>query len=74
LYSSKHILNLDSDGERYLYSAFGSLMFNFGSILFWCICKVYLPENDALRLPYAFASAATIMYIGRSYLKVIDGE
>ena len=73
LYSRKHLSKIE-ETEKFVYSSFYSLIFNFGSILFWCLSKAYLPDHDSLKLTFAIVSAVSFLYISRSYLKIVDKE
>jgi hypothetical protein len=72
--TSKHLINVKSDSEGYLYSVFTSLMFNLGSILLWCLSKIYLPDNNAIRISYGLASSMALLYIAKSYFNHIDSQ
>ena len=58
--------------KRVLWSLFGSWMFNFGSLLFWAICKEICPKNKVLRSILALSSSAGLAYIARDYLQAVD--
>lgn len=58
--------------KQFLWSAFGSWMFNFGSLLLWAICKETLPENKFLRAVLAVSSSAALIYVARDYLQAVD--
>lgn len=54
------------------YCVFSSIMFNFGSILFWMLSKTYLPENETLLLLYGFITGTVFLNTARNYIKSID--
>ena len=58
--------------KRVLWSLFGSAMFNFGSLLFWAICKEICPKKSILRAVLALSSSAGLVYVARDYLRAVD--
>lgn len=58
--------------NRVMYSVCGSILFNFGSILFWAATKAILPQKSFIRFIFAFTSSLAIMSIGRDYLQYVD--
>ena len=58
--------------KQLLWSGFGSLIFNFGSLLLWAICKEIFPKNKLLRAVFALSSSAGLVYVGTDYLQAVD--
>ena len=54
------------------FAVFSSVMFNFGSVLFWSFTKNYLPENEKLLALYGILSGVSFIYIAKSYIKLIE--
>ena len=71
IYSRRHLKGA-SESKKVLFSAFGAVMFNFGTVLFWATAKNLLPESDALRTLFGLTSGAALLYIGKEYLQYID--
>jgi hypothetical protein len=74
IYSRRHLGNVRNEYEKYGFPVFVATLFNLGSVLFWCLSKVYLPDSDTLKFTYGLASSAALVYIARSYVHMIDGE
>ncbi len=73
LYSRQHMKNTSSY-RRIMYSVFGAVMFNFGSVLFWATTKALLLKNEMIRSLFGLGSGLALLYIGREYLDFIDGQ
>jgi hypothetical protein len=58
--------------HRIMFSALGSIMFNFGSILFWALTKSILPDKTWMRILFACVSSFGFLAIGKEYLKAVD--
>lgn len=71
LYDSSH-LRKASKLQRILYSVFGAVMFNFGSVLFWAATKQQLPKCKELRMLYCGGAALGMLYVGNRYIRFID--
>ncbi len=54
------------------YSAFASIMFNFGSILLWSFTKNYLPENEPILFTYGILSSLGLLFTAKFYLHYLD--
>lgn len=54
------------------YGAFGSILFNLGSILFWSLSKAYLPDNEYFLVIYGFLTSVAFLKCAKSYLDLID--
>ncbi|XP_062603768.1 uncharacterized protein LOC134265560 [Saccostrea cucullata] len=67
LYQSR-TLKKASEPKKILYSLYGSMMFNFGSVLFWGCCKRLLPRNVTLRALFGTLSACFLLIVGRDFL------
>ena len=73
LYSRKHMKQAKMP-YRLAYSAFGSILFNFGSVLIWATTKSLLPNNDTVRSLFGIGSGLALLYIGRDYLEFVDAK
>ncbi|KAG7176504.1 hypothetical protein Hamer_G027682 [Homarus americanus] len=71
LYSSKHLAQANPK-EKLLFCAFGTVMFNLGSMLLWALGRTVAPENQVLRTMIGAASAAGAVYLGRNYVTYLD--
>ena len=58
--------------KKILFSSFGTVAFNFGSVLIWASVKSLLPENTSLRVLVGIASSAAFLYLGKEYLDHVD--
>ncbi len=73
LFTRRHMKELEVS-EALVYSTLGSVLFNFGSILFWSIGRFYLPENDTLLVGFGIVSGALLLAQARSYLRHVDAK
>ena len=73
MFSLKHIRNLKTQ-YGLGFSLFGSVMFNFGSILFWMISKAYLPDDQFLLFNYGIMTGLTMLYTARMYFDSIENS
>jgi len=71
LYSRRH-MQLAAHPWRLVYSVCGTVLFNFGSIMFCAATKVLLPRIDALRTVFGIASGALFLTIAGRYLEFVD--
>src|SRR6218665_1565398 len=71
IYTRRHMESTTSP-QRFIFSLFGAVLFNFGTVLFWAATKTLLPERDLLRTLFGFSSGMILYAIGREYLKFID--
>lgn len=58
----------------YLFSTFGTVMFNLGSMLLWALGRTVAPENSILRTMMGVAGATGAIYLGRSYVVYLDSH
>lgn len=58
--------------SRVVYSVFGTVVFNFGSILLWATTKAVLPQCTMVKAIFGLVSGAGMLYIGHSYIKMLD--
>ncbi|ELU03299.1 hypothetical protein CAPTEDRAFT_189613 [Capitella teleta] len=73
LYTSKHMKNMCTS-KRVVYTAFGTVMFNFGSVLFWATSKKLLPKCKTFTMLFGLASGVALLAIGEMYLREIDSK
>ncbi|XP_050428809.1 uncharacterized protein LOC126838445 [Adelges cooleyi] len=57
---------------RVLYSAYGSIIFNLGSVLTWAIVRSLLPNNSVLVTLVGLASGCVLTCCGKAYLNLND--
>jgi hypothetical protein len=70
LYYRPHIQALPAT-KRVIYSAFGSISFNFSSFFFWIMTRD-LVKDDWRRSIFALMTASTLVLIAGSYVHHID--
>ena len=70
IYGRKHI-QYKPGPVRIMYSVFGSVIFNFGSVLVFATSKSLLP-CESLRAVVGVTTALVFLYIGKSYLDMVD--
>lgn len=58
--------------HRIMFSAFGSIIFNFGSILLWAMAKAILPDKTWIRAIVALVSSFGFLAIAKEYFNAID--
>ena len=58
--------------QKILYSSFGSVIFNFGTLLFWVSAKKVLPDCPFTGLTFGLMSSCTFLFIGSHYLSYVD--
>lgn len=59
--------------KRIIYSVYGSVLFNFGSILLWATTSSLIPTQSALaRTFFAISSSLALLLIGHEYISFID--
>lgn len=72
LYNRPHMISEPNMFSRVVYSVFGAVMFNFGSILLWATTKVALPKCMFARVLFGLGSGAGLLYTGWCYVRVLD--
>ncbi|KAK6621710.1 hypothetical protein RUM43_006774 [Polyplax serrata] len=73
LYSRPHIKDTSKNG-RYGFSALGSVMFNFSSVLLWAILRSVLPENVAICSAAGLASSYVLVQGATNYIQFVDNK
>jgi len=71
LYSRRH-MQLAAHPWRIIYCVCGTVLFNFGSIMFCAVTKMLLPRIDALCTVFGIASGALFLTIAGRYLQFVD--
>ncbi|XP_074648843.1 uncharacterized protein LOC141904190 [Tubulanus polymorphus] len=71
LYSRKHMITA-SAYQRIMYSIFGTVVFNFGSVLLWATTKALLPECVYMRSFFGLISGTSLLLIGKEYVAHLD--
>ena len=56
----------------FVFSMYGSAMFNFGTVLVMSIVRSIFPDNEGLRLGVGLSASAALLYVGRKYVNYID--
>ncbi|KAK7864605.1 hypothetical protein R5R35_003195 [Gryllus longicercus] len=72
-YKRPHLQNLELL-PRTTYSAFGAVMFTFGSVLIWAVMRSVVPENAFVGSAIGLLSAAGLVKCGSSYCNAIDQQ
>ena len=73
LYGRKH-MRQGTTYQRVLFSVFGTVLFNFGSVLFWATTRALVLKNDILRSLFGVGTGIAMLFIGKEYLDFIDGN
>lgn len=73
LYSRDH-MKLAPQYHRIMYSVYGSLVFNFGSVLLWAVTKALLPDSKVLRTIFALSTSICMLTIGKEYIDFVDSK
>jgi len=60
--------------KKIMYSACGSLLFTFGSVLLWAVLRNILPDNKLLAVTAGVASGVTLTVVSKDYLEFIDSK
>lgn len=63
---------MNSIFNRIIFSAYGSVLINFGSILLWATTKSLIPNKFWLRVMFAISSATSLIIIGKEYINYVD--
>ncbi|XP_014787104.1 uncharacterized protein LOC106881286 [Octopus bimaculoides] len=71
IYSRRHLAD-SPVYKRIIYSAFGTIAFNFGSVLLWASLKSLLPNSTGLRVLFGLLSSWGLLYVGKDYLDHVD--
>lgn len=56
----------------FVFSMYGSAMFNFGTVLVMSIVRSIFPDNEGLRLGAGLSVSVALLYIGRNYVNYVD--
>lgn len=73
LYSRRHIRKVTLSRALF-YSAFGSMLFNFGSLLFWGWGRAMLQGSPYLRAAFGLVSGGALLYAAQDYLQHVDNS
>lgn len=71
IYTRRHMTRTSSP-QRIIFSVFGAVIFNFGTVLVWATTKTVLPHHDLLGTAFGVGSGLLLIAIGREYLKFVD--
>lgn len=76
LYSRLHISSHSSNlciTKQIIYSIYGAVLFNFGSILLWATTSSIIPTESVLARTFiAISSSVALLLIGHEYMSYID--
>lgn len=56
------------------FSACGSILFTFGSVLLWAVMRNILPDNKYLAVAAGLASGVTVTAVAKEYLDFVDSK
>lgn len=56
------------------FSAYGSLLFTFGSLLMWALLRSVLPDNKPLATVVGIASGVTLTAVGKEFFDFADSK
>jgi len=70
-YHRQHLRQV-SDSSRIIYSVYSTVLFNFGSILFWSAVADVLPRQNWIRVSFGILTSVCFLSVGREYLSFID--
>lgn len=73
LYSRPHLAKAPPK-DRALFCAFGSAIFNLGSMLTWALGHTVAPESPTLRFLMGIGGAVGVLYVGKRYADYLDGQ
>ena len=71
LYMSRQMRSM-SVFNRIMFSAFGSVIFNFGSILFCATTRALLPDNTWIRVLFSLFTSFGFLTIAKEYIECIN--
>ncbi|KAG8229253.1 hypothetical protein J437_LFUL007177 [Ladona fulva] len=71
IYNRPHLLRA-SPKERVLFSAYGAVVFSFGSVLLWAVIRSLIPDRASLCTVLGLSSSVALLGIGKKYLDYID--
>lgn len=63
-----------SPKDKVIFCAFGSVMFNLGSMLLWALGRTVAPESPVLRTVFGTAGAVGALYLGKRYVDFVDSK
>jgi len=73
LYSRRHIKRVSTQ-KAIFYSVFGSVLFNFGSIMLWAWERNLMPHSPVLRSALGLMSGGVMLYAAQDYLQYVDNS
>ncbi|VDO97429.1 unnamed protein product [Soboliphyme baturini] len=71
MYYAKHMKRVTTSA-RVIYSVFTTILFNFGSVLFWATAKAVLPKNGAARMLFGVFTSFCFLAVGKDYCMYIN--
>ncbi|XP_046392891.1 uncharacterized protein LOC124160843 [Ischnura elegans] len=71
IYNRPH-LQRASVNQRILFSAYGAVVFSFGSVLLWAVIRSLLPEQNCVCTILGLSSSVALIGIGTKYLDYLD--
>lgn len=73
LYNRKHMASAPVV-RRMMYTVYGAVLFNFGSIIMWALTKVIVPDCPWFKGILATASSVCMILAGKEYVNHIDRQ
>merc|ERR1712038_62055 len=73
IYNRKHLTKA-SKPERVMFSVYGAVLFNFGTVLFWATSKRLLPKCSFVTALFGVGSTIVCYFIGHRYLNWVDRQ
>ncbi|XP_018901217.1 uncharacterized protein [Bemisia tabaci] len=73
IYNRPHLQNVQKT-HRILYSAYGSLVFSFGSVLIWAVLSRLFPGSKCVATMVGVGAGLTLTIVGKEYLDHIDSQ
>ncbi|XP_071439895.1 uncharacterized protein [Hetaerina americana] len=71
IYNRPH-LQKAAFNQRILFSAYGAVVFSFGSVLLWAVIRSLLPEQNCVCTILGLTSSVALIGVGTKYLDYID--
>jgi len=72
--SSRPHMEKASTQDKVLFCAFGSVMFNLGSMLLWALGRTVVPENLAVRTVLGVGGTVGAIVVAKKYIEFIDSK
>lgn len=73
LFKKRHIAAAEMY-HRVTYCVYGTLLFNFGSVLLCAITKAILPESPIAKTVFGLSTSICLLLIGKEYCEFVDSN